>query len=73
MYRLGDTVRVPIEAEFKALSPEEMDQQLRDTLIAWSEGRTPEWACEQYEYLVLTTKAMVDDHNQRDFGKLTSA
>lgn len=67
-YRLGDTIRKPIEAVFEALDEEGMNQQLREALVAMATGTVPDFACQKYEDIVLTTQQMVDEANRDDRG-----
>lgn len=62
-YRLGDTVRVSKPIKLKALTEDEMNEQLREGLLAMRESRVPTWLQEDYEDIVLTTQAMVDEYN----------
>lgn len=62
---LGDTVRIPVPSKLEALDEEGINRQIRESLVAMAQGTVPEWACEKYKDVVLTTQAMVDEYNDQ--------
>lgn len=64
-YRLGDTVRLHVSEPPQVMNKDDLDRQLRETLIAMAEGTVPEYAKEKYRDIVLTTQEMVDEYNDK--------